>query len=71
MGRGALSCGIVEDDANAILAALVLCIVAFLCFGFGFIMGRDKVRGEAARQGAAEYRADPITGKTEFVWRAE
>ena len=63
-----------------ILISSVLCFVFFvlgICLGTvrGNYVGRNQgeraVRQEATEIGAAEWRCDPVTGETKFVWLNE
>ena len=56
------------------LAVLVGVIGLFACFfTWGITMKTIEhwIRQEACKSGAGEYRADPMTGETKWVWKSE
>ena len=61
-------------DALGCLAACVgIGIIAFAVFSIGWWHGRDyyrnQMRKDAIEAGVAEWRVDPKTGATEFVFK--
>jgi len=52
----------------AVLGLMVLCAVVFVCRARSVRETPDTVRQSAIEAGVAEWRVDPKTGETEFVW---
>lgn len=61
------------SDNEGCLSCLVACVAGIaigICIGLclGVVDGRSNTQKQAIEHHAAEYRCDPVTGKTEFVW---
>ncbi len=59
--------GDVKPEDKFLVWLLALSLVC-LCSMLGFGVGRDRVRSDAIKHGAAEWRCDPQTGTVEFKW---
>jgi hypothetical protein len=61
-----------EADKTAFVVAFLLVVCVVIGAACGFSSGREcgsrMLRQEAIDHGCAEWRVDPKTGATEFVW---